>query len=222
MKDIVVIAPHADDETLGCGGTLLRHKQLGDRIHWVLITSMNKDSGYSSQQIKTRNDQIASVKAEYGFSTFNNLGFSPSKLDATPLSEVINSLRSVFEQIRPHTVYTPFEGDAHTDHMVTFKAVNACVKSFRSSSVSRVLAYETISETDSNLSTIGGSFRPNVFCDIGNHLDRKMRIMNIYESELEPFPFPRSLVAIKALAELRGVSARAKAAEAFVLLKEIF
>jgi N-acetylglucosamine malate deacetylase 1 len=52
-------------------------------------------------------------------------------------------------------------------------------------------------------------------------LDRKLEIMSIYLSEMAPFPFPRSAVALRAQAQLRGSQCRATAAEAFMLLKEI-
>ena len=44
---ILVIAPHPDDETLGCGGTLLRHKANGDEISWVIVTDISVDTGWS-------------------------------------------------------------------------------------------------------------------------------------------------------------------------------
>ena len=45
MKKILVVAPHADDETLGCGGTLLKHCNQGDEIYWLIVTDMSLESG---------------------------------------------------------------------------------------------------------------------------------------------------------------------------------
>jgi len=81
------------------------------------------------------------------------------------------------------------------------------------------LAYETLSETDFGLDT-NQYFRPNVFVDIEQFLDDKLRAMDIYASELGEFPFPRSRETIKALALLRGSASGFKAAEAFELLRE--
>ena len=85
--------------------------------------------------------------------------------------------------------------------------------------VNRVLAYETLSETDFGLGTDQG-FRPNVFVNIEPYLDDKLRAMDIYASELGEFPFPRSHEAIRALATLRGAASGFKSAEAFELLRE--
>ncbi|MEC7865992.1 MAG: PIG-L family deacetylase, partial [Pseudomonadota bacterium] len=41
MNKVLVISPHPDDETLGCGGTLIRHKKEGDEIHWLIMTNVN-------------------------------------------------------------------------------------------------------------------------------------------------------------------------------------
>jgi len=107
----------------------------------------------------------------------------------------------------------------HTDHRAVFDAAAACTKWFRYPSVKRVLAYETLSETDFGLGTELG-FRPNVFVDISPFLERKLQAMDIYASEIAPFPFPRSQDALRALARVHGTSSGYHAAEAFQLLRE--
>ena len=52
MKNIIVVAPHPDDETLGCGGTLLKHSKNGDRIHWLIVTKMTKEVGYTKSKFQ--------------------------------------------------------------------------------------------------------------------------------------------------------------------------
>ena len=107
----------------------------------------------------------------------------------------------------------------HTDHRIVFDAVIACTKWFRYPSVKRVLAYETLSETDFSLNT-NGRFYPNYFINISGYLEKKIELMSIYISEIAKFPFPRSYEAIRALATLRGAASGYIAAEAFQLLKE--
>jgi LmbE family N-acetylglucosaminyl deacetylase len=102
---------------------------------------------------------------------------------------------------------------------VVFDAVASCTKWFRYPSINRILAYETLSETDFGLST-EQAFRPNVFVDIESFLDRKLQAMEVYKSEMGEFPFPRSREAIRALAAVRGAASGFKAAEAFELLRE--
>ena len=74
--------------------------------------------------------------------------------------------------------------------------------------------YETLSETD-QVNAGGDQFRPNYFIDVSEFLDQKLKVLATYKSEISDFPFPRSEVAIRALALLRGSQSGCQAAEAF-------
>ena len=221
MKNILVVAPHPDDETLACGGTLLRHKADGDKIFWLIVTEMSEKAKYPADLIKRRKSEIESVARVYGFDAVFNLRLATTRLDAIPIGEIIDKISTVFREIMPATIYLPFRDDVHTDHTVVFDAVSSCTKWFRYGSIKRVLAYETISETEFGINPSSNGFRPNVFVNIGDFLERKIATMKLYETEMKPFPFPRSEEVIRALAALRGSAAGCRAAEAFMLLKEI-
>ena len=67
MKKILVIAPHPDDEILGCGGTLLKHKlQDKDQIYCVYVTNLKKNNKY----FKKRNNQIKEVCKKINFNDY--------------------------------------------------------------------------------------------------------------------------------------------------------
>jgi N-acetylglucosamine malate deacetylase 1 len=125
----------------------------------------------------------------------------------------------VFKEFAPDEVLLPHRGDVHSDHRVVFDAAAACTKWFRYPSVRRVLAYETLSETDFALPP-QDAFVPNYFVDISGHLEAKIAALRIYESELGQPPFPRSVEAVRALATVRGAASGFHAAEAFQLLRE--
>jgi len=221
MKDILVVAPHPDDETFGCGGTLLRHKAEGDKIHWLIATRMDDSIGFTRKQIEDREVQLNHVAEKYAFDSVNKLGFITTQLDELPMGDLVGRISSVVKKIQPEIVYVPYRGDVHTDHKVVFDAVVSCTKWFRYPSIKRILAYETLSETDFGINPDANGFRPNVFVDIGDQFQGKLAIMDIYGTEMGEFPFPRSIQAVEALAALRGVAAGSSAAEAFMLLKEI-
>ncbi len=218
MKTII-IAPHPDDEVLGAGGTLLRRKAEGATVAWLIVTGITAETGWSEDKIKQRADEIKRVTALFGFDSVFELDFPTTQLDQVPMSDLVAAISNVFKTFEPEEVFVPHPSDVHTDHRVVFNAVASCTKWFRYSSVKRVLAYETLSETDFGLGT-SQAFRPNVFIDIEPYLDDKLRAMDIYASEVGAFPFPRSHQAIRALATLRGVASGFKAAEAFELLRE--
>lgn len=222
MNTVLHVTPHADDETLGSGGTLLRHVAEGDAVHWLIVTDLDGAAGYSAAAIERREREIESVAGAYPFAAVHRLRLPDARLDALPLLEVALALREVLAAVRPDTVYLPFRGDAHSDHRVTFDAAAACLRPHRAGRVRRLLAYETPSETDLALAPGGAAFRPNLFVDVGRWLERKLEILRLYgESELGQHPFPRSESGVRALATLRGAAAGVAAAEAFVLLREI-
>jgi LmbE family N-acetylglucosaminyl deacetylase len=216
----VVIAVHPDDETLGCGGTLLKYRSEGSEIHWLLVSAMTLEDGYSPERIANRKEEISTVAAAYGFKSVTELGIPAGRVDETPLSSLIGRIGQVFSTIQPTQVFLPFNYDPHSDHRHVFEAAYSCTKSFRCPSIKRIMMMETLSETDF-ASTATPGFVPNSFVDISDHLHKKVELMTVYESELKPHPFPRSEDGIRALATVRGAAAGCMYAESFVLLKEI-
>ena len=210
-KKVIVIAPHPDDETLGCGGTLLKHKAQGDEIHWVIAAAISADETVL----------IEKISSKYGFHSTHQLNLPVARFDTLPMADLVAAYGKIFKEIHPEVVYLPHRGDIHTDHTITFDAVAACTKWFRYSSVKRVLAYETLSETDFILNPDSRGFHPNVFIEISSYLESKIAISKLYANEMGNFPFPRSEEAIRALSQVRGAASGFKAAEAFMLLKEI-
>lgn len=221
MKKVLVVAPHADDESLGCGGTILRHIAQGDEVHWLLVTGMSLDSGFNQEQIEVRESEIEKVTGLYGFKQVHELHLPPASLDCLPKGQIIGAISSVVTAVEPEVIYTVYRNDAHSDHEIVFDAVMSATKSFRYPYIKRVLAYETISETDFGMKPEDGGFRPNVYFNISKYLERKLEILDVFSSEMGVFPFPRSRKALEALAALRGVQSSCHAAEAFMLLKEI-
>ena len=215
----LIVAPHPDDEILGCGGTLLRRKAEGGVLAWLIVTGMTEQTGWPAERIQRRDAEIKRVAELVGFDQVFNLCLPPAGLDELPMGDLVSTFSAVFTSFAPEEVFVPHRGDVHSDHRVTFDVVAACAKWFRYPSVRRVLAYETVSETEFGLAR-ETAFQPNYFVDIAAYLDRKLEIMTAYPSELGEFPFPRSLRAIRALAEWRGASAGYLAAEAFELLRE--
>jgi LmbE family N-acetylglucosaminyl deacetylase len=218
---VLVVALHPDDETLGCGGALLKHKANGDDIHWMICTEIKEENGFTQQRIESRNQEINKVAAMYKFDGVHRLGLSTMKVDEYTVSELVSSVSSVINNVKPSILYLPFKSDVHSDHRVMFEAVYSCTKSFRYPFIRKIYMMETLSETDFALSTKEDSFVPNVFVDISEFLQKKIDIMRVFESEIADHPFPRSLRNIEALATLRGATAGCEYAESFMLLKEI-
>ncbi|MFX4263256.1 PIG-L deacetylase family protein [Pelotomaculum propionicicum] len=216
-KNVIVVAPHPDDETLGCGGTILLLKEQSYKIFWLITTSISQENGFTKERIKKRQKEIKLVSDTYGFESVINLEIPSTKVGEVAYGSLIQMISKEFNEIKPNILFLPFYNDVHTDHKIIAEACLSCTKWFRYPYIETVLAYETLSETDFNINTCNKKFEPNVFIDISNYLERKIQIMNIYESEMSDFPFPRSDKAIRSLAYLRGSQSGSMAAEAFEL-----
>ncbi|TZE82179.1 PIG-L deacetylase family protein [Calorimonas adulescens] len=219
---VLVVSVHPDDETLGCGGTLLKHKTYGDELFWMIITKPDESLSFSREFMEKRKKQIQDVSNIYGFEMVYELGFNTTKLHAVDFSNLINSTSQVINEIKPEIIYMNNRSDIHTDHQIAAKALISCTKSFRYPFIKRILMYECISETEIAPGFPENIFIPNVYSNITDFIDEKMQIMNIYQSEVQYPPLPRSLDNIKALARYRGASCGVDYAEAFMLVRERF
>ena len=220
--NILVVSVHPDDETLGCGGTILKHKKLKDNIFWMIVTSPTRDSGYSQDFITERKDQINRVEKAYGFNNTFQLNFPTTRLHSIDFTDIIKKMARLIEKIKPEVIYSVNRSDIHTDHQITAKALASCTKAFRAPSIKKILMYECLSETEFAPALPENVFIPNIYSDISEFLEEKIQIMGIYQSEIHPSPMPRSFDSLRALARYRGTTICTKYAEAFMLIKEIF
>ena len=217
-KKIVVIAPHADDEVIGCGGMILKEIDKGSSISWILMTSVAEETGYSSEFTEQRANHIQSIKDFFGIHHFFSLGYKPASLEMLNKADVIENLAHIVKKLQPTDLFVPYPGDSHSDHNFTFNCAKAFIKPFRYEYLKRVFCYETISETDQNFTPDSHYFKPNSFVNISPYIDRKIKAALIYETEFKDHPFPRSAENIKALAIHRGASSNYEYAEAFMML----
>ena len=219
---VLAIAVHPDDETLGCGGSLLKHKAAGSSIHWLLITAATSPQ-WSDEQIAIQTSQVEAVRTAYEFDSLTWLKLPTTELDQLPLGTIVKAISDSIKAIRPEWVYMPNRMDAHSDHRITAQAVHAALKSFylRKLGVKRVLACEVLSETDAAAPLPENSFIPNVSNDITPWLEQKLQIMSLFKSEVHPEPGPRSISALRAQARLRGANSGVEYAECFMLIHEM-
>ena len=222
MNKVLCIAVHADDETLGCGGAMLKHKAQGDEIHWLLLTgpSENHPCNFSQEHIEARAERVSRVAKAYGYDSLEYLALPTQLLHTLDLRDIIQKISEVIKRIQPNILYTMFANDVHSDHRVAFDAVYSCTKSFRYPFIEKIYMMETLSETEFALATSANTFLPNVYVDITDYIEKKLEIMQMYPTEVMQEPYPRSLSSIEALARIRGSRAGVKYAEAFQLLYE--
>lgn len=220
---ILVIAPHADDETLGVGGTIARRVLEGREVHVAVITGPGTAAhpiwpAETWERVRAEAREAMAVLGVAGLH-FENV---PAALVADqPTWQLNNTIGTVIERLRPETLYVPFAFDLHKDHREIFHAASVA---WRSSSpvgrgIRQVYCYEVPSETHWNAPYLEAAFTPNTWVDITAQLDTKLRALACYESQIRPAPDARSLEAVRALGVWRGSQQAMAAAEAFVAIR---
>jgi len=223
--NVLVFAPHADDEVLGCGGTIAKYVKAGHNVYVCVVTSGNKDIWDQSEMVKNNwpsplYPEASEAHKILGVKETFYLGFPCVTLENVPRHILNGAVDTVIQQVKPDVVYIPHYGDMQKDHAVTAEAVMVAVRPKTDHVVRAVYGYETLSETEWNTPCVKNVFIPNVYENIDGYVDLKVQAMECYKSQIADFPNPRSSQAIRALAQLRGLTMCVPAAEAFMLVRE--
>jgi N-acetylglucosamine malate deacetylase 1 len=221
MKKVLFVAVHPDDETLGAGGTILKYKNSGHQIFWLLITKANQKTTKIPNIVEVQSGYVKQVAKEYGFDDWKQFDFLLNDLDKYPLLDIIKDISGYIKKIKPSIIYLHHFADVHSDHRVAFDAVYSCTKNFRYPFIEKILLYETLSETEFAPAIRNNAFVPNVFNDITPHMEKKLEIMKMFTTEQMEEPLPRAMSSIKALNRYRGSRIGVEYAEAFMLLYEM-
>lgn len=169
---VLVLAPHPDDETIGCGGTLLKHVAAGDPVTCVYLTDGsrgNPDCPDSIQVARTRRREAEAAARVLGLNDLVFLGGADGALTAS--SELVAALRATLDKRQPDLVYVPFFLDPHPDHRAASDLLAAVVATgdFRF----RCCAYETWSP-----------LLPNVLVNVSTQMETKLRAIGQYRSQV--------------------------------------
>ena len=220
--NVLVIAAHPDDEVLGVGGTIARHVDEGDAVY-IVILAWGVASRYEAEFVNRQKKNALRASEILGVreTVFVGLGGSDRRFDELPFFDIIKPIEEYIQRFKPGILYTHHRGDSNTDHQILFKATISAARVISPFLVNKILCYETLSSTDQAPPFTEYVFMPNVFINIEQYLTKKIDAMKCYEFELRDYPHPRSLESIEFQAKIWGHKASCKAAEAFVLVREI-
>ncbi|HCE43198.1 MAG TPA: hypothetical protein DET40_06600 [Lentisphaeria bacterium] len=228
---LLVISPHADDESFGCAGTIAKIKKLGGEAY-VLVMSVGDLKLYDGKKdvVKgsTREEEFAAVAKHLNLDGYDIWYKDPEthlRLDKIPQRDLINVIEKEskvsLDRINPTMVALPAIS-YNQDHVATFTAgFTACrphdpkVKAFPRV----VLSYDNQTlfwNTDYD------KFHPNLYVDISDFLDMKLKALSLHKSQLRHSPHHCSIENMEYLARTRGHEISVKAAEAYVCHRIVF
>lgn len=218
--NVLVIAPHPDDEILGVGGTIAKRANDGDNVYVCVVTKAGEPL-FREELVEQARKECREADHFLGVKETFFLDFPAVRLEEVPRYKLNDGLMQAVQRVKPDEVYIPHRGDMQLDHKMIVDAAMVALRPKYKHVVKRIYAYETLSETGWDIPNMVNEFIPTVYEDISDTLEKKLDAMRIFQSQLADFPAARSLGAIEALAKYRGATVNVMAAEAFSLIREI-
>ena len=221
MRTVLIAAAHADDEALGCGGTVAKHAAQGDKVFTVFmadgVTSRinSNTADHSSRRMAAEN-----AKSILGICRNYYLDWPDNRLDSVAMLDIVQGLEPIIQELQPDIIYTHHHGDLNIDHRLTHEAVLTACRPSPGSTVREIYTFEVMSSTEWANPSLA-PFLPNHFVDISGFLGTKRRALEAYRQELRPAPHSRSIDHMEHLARHRGHSVGFDAAEAFVAIRTL-
>lgn len=215
--NILVVAPHPDDDIIGCGGSIASHIKQGNHVTVVYVTS--GDAGNLEYPKKTlaalREKEVHAAAKVMGIHDVQFLRHSDGYVELT--RNTLIELTTLIRAVKPHTVYLPHAEDGHSDHRATYQIVVEAIKRSAMNSfqeckgepheVQTVLGYEVWSPLS----------KFEYVVNISEHMDLKIRALEEHKSQLASVNYTD---AVKALNRYRGVmSGKGDYCECFQVLK---
>ncbi len=227
MTRVAIIVAHPDDEILGCGGTIANHVKVGDDVRILIlaegITSRDKkrNPGNREDELNRLKQTARDANKVLGVTSLEICDFPDNRMDSVDRLDVIKVVEEFIAKNKPSVIYTHHSSDINIDHRCVNDAVVVASRPSPESSVKLLLFFETVSSTEWQVPDRAPNFAPNWWVDISETLELIIQALDVYQSEMRPWPHARSNEALKHLAPWRGASVGCDAAEAFVLGRHI-
>lgn len=224
MKSILIVAAHPDDEVLGCGGMIAKYSRNNEIYTLILgtgITSRDISEGQKREHLAKIKKDAEEANKLLGIRKLFLMNLPDNRFDSISLLGITKIIESKIKSVKPDVIFTHHSGDLNVDHRLTFEAVLTATRPLEHCPVKEIYSFEIPSSTEWRFSKDKANFAPNVFENIAETIDVKLKAMEIYESEIRKYPHPRSPEALKVISQRWGIVCGLKYAEAFMLIRMI-
>ena len=219
-KKILILAPHPDDEVLGCGGLIRKKAEMGHQVY-VLIATRGSAKRYSDERVTNVRKEALAAHTLLGVVETLFLDFPAPELDLVSKADMSSQIAEILKKLEIQELFLPHRGDIHHDHQAIFNAGLVAARPTGGNTVKMIYTYETLSETEWAAPFASDAFIPTYFVDVTAQFEYKLQAMEQFKSQLRPFPNSRSLEAISSLAKYRGCTVGFNKAEAFMVIRVI-
>ena len=224
MNKILVICAHPDDEVLGCGGTLLKHRKNKDQINILFVFEgssgryNNKNDIKAVRDLKKRETSAIKVAKKLKAKSIKFLNYQNLMINSSIQLNITKDISKIIENIDPNIIYTHSSKDLNIDHRTCLESVLIATRPNKNLSLKKLLCFEIPSSTEW-AHDIFGNFSPNYYVNIEKFLKEKLMLLKYYDYELKAFPYPRSNENIIAQSKSIGSKCGFKNAEQFEIIK---
>lgn len=216
---ILVIGAHPDDEVIGCGGTMAVNADNGGETTVLIVTEgSGAQNNADPVLMQRRHEQLTQCCNILGVDHTIHWDYPDMQLETVPHLQLNARLRDFIAEGEYEYVLVHHPYDLNRDHQVLFRSVLVACRPVPGFPVKSLLTYHVNSSTDWIFTSSAERFSANVYVDISNYLEKKLKAFAIYEEEICQFPHPRSLKAVHDRARVFGSEAGFLAAEGFHLV----
>jgi len=213
-KRVLVVVAHADDEVLGCGGAIARHRAEGDIVEIAILSDGVSSRGIQGDEVQVRRDAAEAAASVLDVSNLHFFSFPDNSFDTISILDLTQTIEALVASFLPTLVYTHFCEDLNVDHRRVSEAVTTACRPMPGRSVKEVRMMEVSSSTEWRFQQ-SKCFFPDLYIDISTTLEKKLEALHCYDEEMRDYPHARSYQAIENLACHRGATVGFEAAEAF-------
>ena len=221
-KTILIVAAHPDDEVLGCFGTVAKLINEGYEAYTLILSGGKTSRGEVKQsEIDELRNEMIKANETIGIKKVFQSNFPDNAFDSIPLLSIVKEIERAKNLVKPQIIFTHHIGDMNIDHQLTHKATLTATRPMAGECVKAIYSMEIPSSTEWNSFAKETIFTPNIFVNITDTIDKKVKAMACYKSELRNYPHPRSLRYIKELAASSGIKVGLNFCENFMLIRKI-
>lgn len=224
-KNLLIVAAHPDDEVLGCAGAVSKLMNDGYTAYTLILGNgvrarADKDDFSAGLEDKVKRLLVQARKANkiLGVRDVMICDFPDNSFDSVPLLDIVKEVESALNKTKPEVIFTHYGDDLNIDHRITYNSVLTAARPVAGGAVKTIYSFEVMSSTEWKFPL---SFSPDVFFDISKTIGLKKKALRAYKMEMKEYPHPRSIEAVVKNAEMWGIKAGVKYAEAFKLIRDL-
>lgn len=207
-ENVLILAPHPDDEVLGCGGLMSKMKSLGGKVTVAVATTNNSEKRLSELAEACEHFGVDDLTMFYPNSSF--------WMDAIPSADLVRHVERALDDYEPDAVLIPYASTFHQEHRALSHAALAAMRPSGATGRHRPNMIAMYEEPFDSWTIESTQFRPTFYIPLSaEDIDNKVIGMEIHASQARPAPSERSAEAIRSLAAYRGSQCGSNYAEAY-------